>query len=272
MSILDRLAQIEKKEIKEEKKHSDINVPEDAYDRVSALSPHDIVKWEWRTGEYIDIRVEVLSYKKHQQIRLNAAAECKKLGLSEGSSLYDLTFNQEISCSILYFALKNPTQDGKVYDGNIYEPAFSSVDKIKELTPTDIEKLLLLYETVRDKFTISNEVLFIKENMDAWIEKIALAGENDARAMLSFLSAADLVGLNQILCNVIWYLIICPSKESANTSKLDQVKLNGDTLSSSEQPIEQLKKRGRKAANTLESFSKEEALAKMQQFQSTIKE
>lgn len=232
MALLDKLAKIEKQEIKKEKETSKIEVPKDAFDRVSMIKPFDLMQFEWRTGEYIDIRVETLSFLDHQNIRVQARANVLKLGIEEDTALYDIEYQQELSVLILWKALRHPTD--KIND-NIFEPAFSTPDIIKSLTPAQIEKLLTIYEVVRQKYSISKEIFLIKKNLDAWISAIATVAEEDAKKALSFLSLADLVELVLILCQVIYYMILSPSKGSVNGSELYQQKLHSEKFSSSEQ-------------------------------------
>jgi hypothetical protein len=255
MSLLDHLAKIEKQEIKKEQKTlADINVPKDAFDRVAAIHPFDIMQFEWRQGEYVDIRVEPLSYQDHQNIRIQARANTIKAGIEESSSLWDDEYQQELSILILWKALKHPTN--KINDEK-YEPAFSTPEHIKKLTPVQIEKLLRVYEVVRQKYDISNEVVMIKKNMDAWISAIATAAEEDSKKALSFLSFSDHVELNIILCQVIHYMILqSQSKQSVIGSKSDQktsVGVKSSLLKEQKNLTEEFKEQARlEALNTIE--------------------
>jgi hypothetical protein len=220
--ILDNLSEEEKEEKVIVEK---IEIPKNAFEILTENNLYEIMDWEYSHGKIIKIRVEMLSFEKHRECRIKAKEAIENNGIKEDTFLWDTEFQQELSVYILWNALKDPTEDSN----GRFKPAFSTPSSIRKLNPAQIESLLNLYEFTRQKLSISEEALFLTENLETWVEAISTALDGDAKKALARLSFADLVEICAILCKTVHLSMTVTSKQSQSGLLLNQEILNQDT-------------------------------------------
>lgn len=235
MALLDNIATTKAPRLKAKLDKPTQRLPDAVYDRIVAHRKFEVMRWEYEPGEFVEVRIEPLSYREHEKIRLQARNAVVNRGYDPNSQDWVSEYEQELAAWVLWKAVRHPTKLINE-DQEIYEPCFTSTEHIKRLTIGQIEKLYRLYETACSMYEVSKIASDVvsKNDLDTLVSFLATAAEKDAKKVLSALSLQDSLELTLTLSQMVHTLILSPSQQSANGSKSNPETSKSATLSGPE--------------------------------------
>lgn len=201
---------------------------------LNAGRPHR--EYDWNppgTNITIPIRIQVLSMLEESQAKMNAKRKLDRIGY-ERTSDNDPVFADETAVQILWMAIRDTNPEESANGKSInYAPAFKTVDEIRELTPDQVVSLFNLYLAVQAEFGETDMTIFVRENLDEWIDMIGKGVDATPFLALSQLPSPDLVQLSLALAEHL-YEVRSQYLNSPVTSESDQKKSATENGSSTE--------------------------------------